>query len=149
MKIANWNIRLLALSLLFALVDGGANVAEGNCNVGNQAILDDNMEVQTDSNQNCQNSTSAECQAEKRHQRVIYEAPVPARRLDSVGSEMGVAQVIDASRQDQIFDKIAEARYYMNNVVNVEERFDGTRDICKNQNENCAFWAVLGECENK
>ena len=23
------------------------------------------------------------------------------------------------------------------------------RDGCKNQHESCAFWAVLGECENK
>ena len=78
-----------------------------------------------------------------------YQAPTPARRLDSVGSEMGVPQTIDVNREQHIFDKIAEARYYMNNVVNVEEKYDDVRKGCKNQHESCAFWAVLGECEKK
>jgi ShK domain-like len=62
---------------------------------------------------------------------------------------MGLAQDIDLSRQEAIFDKIAEARYYMNNVVALEEKYGEVRESCKNQHSSCAFWAVLGECENK
>ena len=62
---------------------------------------------------------------------------------------MGIPQTIDVNRQQQIHDKIAEARLYMNNVVNMEAKYDDVRDGCKNQHESCAFWAVLGECEKK
>ena len=62
---------------------------------------------------------------------------------------MGVAQTIDASMQDKVYQKIEEARYYMRNVVNIEEKYDPVREACKNQHESCAFWASLGECEKK
>jgi hypothetical protein len=81
--------------------------------------------------------------------RKLYPAPTPARRLDSVGSEMGVAQTVDVTMQKEIMDKITEARWYMYNVVELEEKYDGIRDGCKNQHEQCAFWAVIGECEKK
>ena len=81
--------------------------------------------------------------------RKMYPAPTPARRLDSVGSEMGVPQIIDVSNQQEIADKIMEARWYMYNVVELDEKYDGIREGCKNQHEQCAFWGVIGECEKK
>lgn len=93
-------------------------------------------------------SFNGEATAETRHPPGRYQAPTPARRLDSVGSEMGVAQTMDTNRAQEISDKIAEARYYMNNEVDIEEKYDGVREGCKNQHESCAFWAVLGECDN-
>lgn len=96
-------------------------------------------------------TSSSDCQEEEKprpKKRNLYEAPTPARRLDSVGSEMGVAQSIDINRQAAIYEKIREARYYIHNVVNLEEKYDEVRDACKNQHESCAFWATLGEVSN-
>lgn len=134
-------------SLLVASVGAGVDTSVGgDCHVGKQGMLENELDAISDS-VGCENSTSGVCDDEGSNSYGRYQAPTPARRLDSVGSEMGVPQTIDVNREQQIFDKIADARYYMNNVVNVEEKYDDVRKGCKNQHESCAFWAVLGECE--
>jgi len=52
-----FSLSLMTLSLLVASVDGGASVAaDGNCNVGSQASLDEKIEVGVSSDANCNNS---------------------------------------------------------------------------------------------
>ena len=121
-SVASFSLWLLVLAG-FHLTDASASVADGTCTMGRLA-QDGNCEVNK------------------------YDAPTPARQLDSVGSEMGEPQTVDASKQNEIFEVIAQARLYMNNVVHLDDKYKDVRDICKNQHESCAFWASLGECEN-
>jgi prolyl 4-hydroxylase len=36
---------------------------------------------------------------------------------------------------------------YMNNVVMVEEKYEQVRKVCKNRDESCAYWKLIGECD--
>ncbi|CAB9498731.1 Prolyl 4-hydroxylase subunit alpha-1 [Seminavis robusta] len=133
--------KLLIVGSLIAYAKAGG-VADSSCNVGKQASLDAEIGTTTANDDDYGEPTNATSSA-----RVLYQAPTPARKLDSVGGEMGVAQTIDVNREQEIYEKIAEARYYMVNEVNIEPEYDAVRDICKNKHESCAFWAMLGECE--
>lgn len=56
MKIASLKMWLLAATLLLALVEGGVNVADGNCNMkGQDAVLEENVET-TETLDGCENS---------------------------------------------------------------------------------------------
>ena len=60
--------------------------------------------------------------------------------------DIGVIQ-FDEGRQD-VMDRIAKARSYIETVVREDEYYEKVRKICKYKNPNCALWAVLGECQN-
>ena len=80
-----------------------------------------------------------------------YEAgiPAPLSQVDAdAGSDFGEPQTIDPRYMDDIIARIAAAREYMQQKVQVEAKYDLVRHMCSNKNNNCAFWAVLGECEN-
>ena len=79
----------------------------------------------------------------------LYLAPTPVYRLDSFGTELGVAQTLDTNNMNEVIQRIEDGRNYMRSVVNVEEIYTDVREACKNQHESCAFWASLGECEKK
>lgn len=73
----------------------------------------------------------------------------PAPKADHKHAEdMGVPQIIDERNPKDTIHKIEMARLYLTNEVANNEKYDKTRDICKNKHENCAFWSSLGECEN-
>ena len=61
--------------------------------------------------------------------------------------DLGVLQLVDFEGHEQRFHEILEnARTYMNTKVR------GVMDpaivtMCKNENENCTLWTMLGECE--
>ena len=76
-------------------------------------------------------------------------APTPVQRLDSLGTELGVAQTLDTNNMNEVIHRIEDGRYYMRTVVNVDEKYSDVREGCKNQHSSCAFWASLGECEKK
>lgn len=78
-----------------------------------------------------------------------YKVSSPATLEDeSLGADMGEAQVIEGTRADEIEARLAQARDYMHNVVYKDEAFSHVRDICVNKHSLCAFWAIIGECEN-
>jgi prolyl 4-hydroxylase len=77
---------------------------------------------------------------------------------EDFGSDLGLPQVIDVNVNLQyvpkymalsraIRDRIDRARIYMNDVVAVNKTYDKVRDICKNRDELCAFYAVNGQCD--
>ena len=74
-------------------------------------------------------------------------APAP-KEFDEVASDLGVEQTVDQYRAEEILLAIEEARKYMTEEVMVHEKYDKTRDMCKNKHKDCTFWSVLGECEN-
>jgi len=76
---------------------------------------------------------------------LTYPAP---KATDTLGSDLGMVQSLDSAHSKQILARIEKSREYMQRTVMVEEKYERTRSICQNKHENCAFWSVLGECEN-
>lgn len=74
---------------------------------------------------------------------------VPApRTAQGLGSDIGKNQDLDPSYSEMIFEKIEKAREYIYSKVMVEDLYKNVRTICRNEHSSCAFWSVLGECEN-
>lgn len=74
-----------------------------------------------------------------------YPAPKTAEGL---GLDLGEPQSLDPTYSEHIFARIEKSREYMQSKVMAEDKYSEVRSICKNQHSNCAFWSVIGECEN-
>jgi hypothetical protein len=64
------------------------------------------------------------------------------------GNDLGTPQQLtfpDGTREQDIYWILNKARNYMRNVVE-ETVGDDVLEICKNQHEHCAYWALIGEC---
>ncbi len=61
-----------------------------------------------------------------------------------LGEDLGVIQEIDDSKEEEIKDIIQKARLYLQNTVYQDPIYASVKDNCKNQDPNCAFWAVSG-----
>jgi hypothetical protein len=61
---------------------------------------------------------------------------------------MGETQTIDTKRADEVQAQISAARDYLANVVAKDPKLRPLLGNCKLQHKDCAFWSVLGECEN-
>lgn len=80
-------------------------------------------------------------------------ATVTADRIfDAVGRHLGAPQLVEDHEYPQneiaIRNRVQQADDYIKQVVNVESRFLPVRGRCQNHDENCAFWAVEGGCED-
>lgn len=56
--------------------------------------------------------------------------------------DIGVTQIIDAKRAKAVEDIIAAAQSYVN-AASKDEKLKPLMNMCKNNHENCAYWAVL------
>jgi hypothetical protein len=80
---------------------------------------------------------------------VPHNLTTPAPRSTiGLGDDLGEPQILHATYSDSIFKRVEESREYMQNTVMTDARFDEVRSLCKNKHASCAFWSVLGECEN-
>ena len=75
------------------------------------------------------------------------EAPASLTRDEQIGADIGKPQLVDMQYSEAILHRIKSAREYIDEVVNVEDKYKPVRDLCANKHESCAFWAILGECE--
>lgn len=64
-------------------------------------------------------------------------------------SDFGVPQRIDGTEEEkrQIREVIEKTSEYFFNEVLVMPEYEHVRTACKNNNELCAFWTSVGECE--
>lgn len=67
---------------------------------------------------------------------------------DRVGTDMGEPQVVDNVEGSEIIaSRIVDARRYMQEIVHTDSKYTKVRELCKNTNSQCAFWATVGECD--
>lgn len=76
-----------------------------------------------------------------------YASPAP-KSTSGFAADLGEPQLLDAAYSDEILEAVDRARSYVLNEVMVDKKYEKVRSICKNSHQNCAFWSVLGECEN-
>jgi hypothetical protein len=76
-----------------------------------------------------------------------HTVPAP-KTTQGLGSDMGEPQNLDPTYSEMIFERVEKAREYMQSKVMVEDLYKEVRALCRNEHNNCAFWSVLGECEN-
>jgi len=67
------------------------------------------------------------------------------RLCDPSQLDLGLSQVIDNSHKIEIDEIMAKARAHLEKVA-ADDFLSRTLPGCKNRNESCAIWAVLGEC---
>lgn len=63
---------------------------------------------------------------------------------------MGKPQEIhfdDGTLEQDIFWLVSQARSYMRYAVPLRYE-EGMERICRNYNEQCAYWALIGECQS-
>jgi prolyl 4-hydroxylase len=59
----------------------------------------------------------------------------------------GVAQQVSETKADLIQALIDETEKYMSEEVWKDDKYERIRERCQNRHKECAFWAVLGECQ--
>eukprot|EP00588_Corethron_pennatum_P016828 CAMPEP_0194310276 /NCGR_PEP_ID=MMETSP0171-20130528/7210_1 /TAXON_ID=218684 /ORGANISM="Corethron pennatum, Strain L29A3" /LENGTH=611 /DNA_ID=CAMNT_0039063817 /DNA_START=131 /DNA_END=1966 /DNA_ORIENTATION=+ len=60
----------------------------------------------------------------------------------------GEAQTIEGQKKVGTEEIVRKTMTYMRDIVIPDRKFDNVRKDCINRHGLCAFWAVLGECEN-
>jgi hypothetical protein len=81
--------------------------------------------------------------------------PQPSDGVDSVyspraGEDLGVPQDLifaDGTQPEDIMFLLTKARNYMEFVV-LKKLSPGVKSPCKNQKEDCAYWALTQECDS-
>jgi hypothetical protein len=70
------------------------------------------------------------------------------RIFSAVGRSIGVPQrTVSHQYEPRIIELVQEAIKYVNDVVNVQDRYKSVRDLCRNHDDQCAYWAVNEECD--
>lgn len=113
----------------------------------NETRLEDGFCISNGSDERCQNYTDDDLVITEATPPLNQTIPAP-KTAQGLGNDMGEPQSLDPSYSDLIFERIEKAREYMHSKVMVEEKYKEVRSICRNAHANCAFWSVLGECEN-
>jgi hypothetical protein len=60
----------------------------------------------------------------------------------------GVTQLVDTKVKSQVMEIIRNFTSYMENIVFQDPSYKDVKKTCRNREENCAFWASVGECDN-
>lgn len=66
--------------------------------------------------------------------------------FNEIDLRMGPPQRILEGHEEETFDRIVEARHYLNQVAE-DEFLSASYAVCINDDPMCAHWAVIGECE--
>jgi hypothetical protein len=78
-------------------------------------------------------------------QNLTFPAP---KTYDGLGTDLGEPQQMDATYSTEIYNRIEDARAYVEREVRNNEKLSTVHHLCKNLHSSCAFWSVIGECEN-
>jgi len=60
----------------------------------------------------------------------------------------GEPQTCAGVKKLETIEKLKETMIYLRDVIIPYRKYDKVRNDCVNRNTNCAFWAVIGQCES-
>lgn len=142
--------RVLLLWLLAACLSASVKVV----------AQDEDYETCEDENKNCAHwAKHGECEANPKYMTENCqkscnlcseedEDVLQAREHYHKGGDLGAHQRLffpDGTREEDIQWQIGKARNYMRYVVFQQFEY-GMHELCQTKHENCAWWALLGEC---
>lgn len=78
-------------------------------------------------------------------QNLTFPAP---KTYEGIGSDLGEPQHMDATYSKEIYQRIEDARVYVEQEIKHDQKLSGIAHLCKNNHSSCAFWSVIGECDN-
>jgi hypothetical protein len=78
-------------------------------------------------------------------QNLTFPAP---KTYEGIGTDLGEPQHMDATYSKEIYQRIEDARVYVEREVRNNEKLSSILHLCKNMHSSCAFWSVIGECDN-
>lgn len=78
-------------------------------------------------------------------QNTTFPAP---KTYEGIGNDLGEPQHMDATYSKEIFQKIEDARAYVEQDIRHDDKLSSIHHLCKNKHSSCAFWSVIGECDN-
>ena len=81
----------------------------------------------------------------------IEELEETERELFEHDDSFGVVQARDTTYNVEIEQTLVDMKHYFQNLrsdPSTTPNMLSLLDHCKNEHQNCAFWKVLGECEN-
>jgi hypothetical protein len=78
-------------------------------------------------------------------QNLTFPAP---KTYEGIGRDLGEPQHMDATYSKEIYQRIEDARVYVEQEIRNDEKLASMQHLCKNNHASCAFWSVIGECDN-
>ena len=135
-----FNSIFITLSTFYISHGESSRLTEGECvkNVWQEGV------EYTEETITCISETNETETSEASFVDMTYPAP---KVEDELGEDMGVPQLMDGRNAKESLERLEAARTYIENVVKVDEKYELTRDICKNKHESCTFWSTIGECD--
>lgn len=65
-----------------------------------------------------------------------------------LGEDIGEIQTINTGQEEEIMNMIKSTRKYLKEVVYQDPTYDKIKSFCRLRDAACAYWAVVGECQN-
>jgi ShK domain-like len=125
---------------------------ESTCSIEGDCPNQEAEEECVDLHENCEGwAESDECE-ENPDYMLLYCRKACQRCNDKPRAEdYGVPQATEGSNEVEILSALEDMEAYFHKIRNdpsTSHKMHELFDNCKLKHENCAFWKVLGECEN-
>ena len=138
-------LRLSILAILWLKIQASSERVQGECSIGGCSDFEgDKIGLAADY---ASNMTLDEIEEETFISEASYSVPAPKTNT-GLGADLGEPQHLDEKNAEEIKERIAKAREYMQNEVMMRGTYEKVRPMCKHNHQSCALWSVLGECEN-
>jgi hypothetical protein len=136
-------LRLSILAFLW-LKSHASERVHGECSIGGSYCEGDKLGLAADY---ASDVTLEKTEEDTFISEASYSAPAPKTNT-GLGADLGEPQHLDEKNAEEIKKRIAAAREYMQTEVKMSGAYDKVLPMCKNNHQSCAFWSILGECEN-
>ena len=132
-------LRLSILAILWLKIQASSERVQGGCSIGGGSYFEGDK---------ISDVTLHEIEEEAFIVEASYSVPAP-ETYTGLGADLGEPQHLDENNAEEIKERIAAAREYMQNEVMTSGTYEKVRSMmCKHNHQSCALWSVLGECEN-
>jgi hypothetical protein len=124
-------LAIFAPALIFPFDRGATSGISDYPSAGTKAMCDDGLCRE-------ENTTTSE---------IIRGTDNKKSAVAAVGADLGEPQIL-GEMAAKVIQRLEKARKYFQEKVMVEPRYEKVRTLCRNQNAQCALWAVQGQCHN-